>query len=675
MTRFFDATFEGASLTGASGATSVTGTVTLDSTSKVLGTYSSLHNTAASFLRFDFTTSTTIYVSALLYVTTFSANIRTIYITNVARLDIRSTGVLRLSDGSGTQIGSDSSALSTNTLYHIGLRYTAGSGSDGIIEAFVTAGVGGFGSPFASTSSAVYTSGQSRVDCGNTSGASANTFYLDNIRIDNTAMPSEYVDTAFTASAALANTTESRISQLPVEVALIGTPAARISQLPVEVALIGTPAARISQLAIEIVVDAGLISIPFTASAAISQTTTTAFQAAVAVATVDPSAARAIVFPVSHTHTTYDLRLVHQSGSYYLDSLDRALAFDYTLVINDVSVCNITLPGDYPISYLARDNRIEIWRQVGNDTMSLEGDTQFLIQTVTRDVDQNGAKVLKVTGYSLNDLLRRRVVAYSSDRLDYGYLAGHADTLMHTVVWRNLGQGATDTARRVPYALFNVHLAAGTAPSIAIDASYKYVLDVLKDIAAASFTAGTPLFFEMVCLTQPPSNVEFQIYLNKRGVDRRASSGNPLILSQRNGAIGAYSVTEDWTGDNNYVYAFGPGQGDLQLYTELGDATRSQATDYSRREVVYSNQDADTATALTSAAQAQLALSRPRKVFSGTILNTEHALYGRDWKLGYWLTAEDDDDAFDCFVSAVQVSVDSGKEDIQATLRNDFSWT
>ena len=100
MTRFFDATFEGASLTGASGATSVTGTVTLDSTSKVLGTYSSLHNTAASFLRFDFTASTTIYVSALLYVTTFSANIRTIYITNVARLDIRSTGVLRLSDGS-----------------------------------------------------------------------------------------------------------------------------------------------------------------------------------------------------------------------------------------------------------------------------------------------------------------------------------------------------------------------------------------------------------------------------------------------------------------------------------------------------------------------------------------------------------------------------------------------
>ena len=94
MTRFFDATFEGASLTGASGASSVTGTVTLDNTSKIIGTYSSKHDTASSFLRFNFSSSTTIYVSALLYVTTFSANIRTIYITNVARIDIRSNGAL-----------------------------------------------------------------------------------------------------------------------------------------------------------------------------------------------------------------------------------------------------------------------------------------------------------------------------------------------------------------------------------------------------------------------------------------------------------------------------------------------------------------------------------------------------------------------------------------------------
>lgn len=674
MTRFFDATFEGASLTGASGASSVTGTVTLDNTSKIIGTYSSKHDTASSFLRFDFSSSTTIYVSALLYVTTFSANIRTIYITNVARIDIRSNGALRLSDGSGTQIGSDSSILSTNTLYHIGLRYTAGSGSDAIIEGFVTAGVGGFGAPFASTNTAVYTLGQSRVDCGNTSGASANTFYLDNIRIDSAAMPSEYVDTAFTASASLTNTTEARISQLPVEVVLSGTPAARVSQVATEVVLSGTPAARISQVVVEVVVKAGLINVPFMASASFSIPTNTTFTTCAAIQLYNVAAAQSIVFPIESTQTHYELRLVHQTGDFYIDVLDRVLAFDYTLVINDVSVCNLTLLGDYPISYLTKDNRIEIWRGVGNGPMALEGDTQFLIQTVVREVDANGAKIIKVTAYSLNHLLTRRVVAYDSDDLGYGYMIEHADRMMQQVVHKNLGGGALDMSRQLLAAGFDVQVTTNTGPSIEMDVSWKIVLDVLKDIANASFTNGTPLFFEVVS-TNPPKNMEFQIYLNHRGVDRRASSGNPLVLSQANGAIGAYSITEDWSTEVNYVYGFGPGEGDKQMFSPQYDSARMNATVFARKEYVLSNQDADTVAALDASSQAILAQNRPRKLFNGTVLNTPIAMYGRDWKLGYWLTAEDESDAFDCFVAAVQVSVDGSKEDVQATLRNDFSWT
>src|SRR5688500_17407554 len=139
MARIKDATFEGASLTGTNGASSVTGTVTLNSSSVVTGTYSAFHDTAASFLRFDFTAAAEVFVSAYIYVTSFSNNIRSFYLQNGLRLDLRSTGRLRLSDASGNQIGSDSGILSTNTLYRIGLHYLKGTGANGIARAYVTA--------------------------------------------------------------------------------------------------------------------------------------------------------------------------------------------------------------------------------------------------------------------------------------------------------------------------------------------------------------------------------------------------------------------------------------------------------------------------------------------------------------------------------------------------------
>lgn len=196
MTRLKDSTFEGASLTGTNGASSVTGTVTLNSSSVVKNTYSSFHDTAASYLRYDITASGEVFLSAYIYVTAFSNNVRTFYITNGLRLDLRSTGRLRLQTSAGVQIGSDSDILSTNTLYRIGLHYKKGTGSDGIARAYVTATGSpdaAFGTAFAETTALAATVDISRVDVGNTAGATVNTFYVDNIRIDNAAMPTDDV--------------------------------------------------------------------------------------------------------------------------------------------------------------------------------------------------------------------------------------------------------------------------------------------------------------------------------------------------------------------------------------------------------------------------------------------------------------------------------------------------
>src|SRR5437868_3189739 len=130
MTRLKDATYEAGSLTGSDGATSTSGTVTLDTTSKVKGVNSAFINTVPSFQRFDVTAT-----------------------------------------------GSPDAA---------------------------------FGSPFASSSTLTQTGQLSRVDIGNTSGALTNSFYHDNMRIDNGTMPINDVvggvDTPKTITVSVTNT-------------------------------------------------------------------------------------------------------------------------------------------------------------------------------------------------------------------------------------------------------------------------------------------------------------------------------------------------------------------------------------------------------------------------------------------------------------------------------------
>lgn len=208
MARLKDATFEGASLTDTNGGSSVSGTVTLDATSKIAGTYSTYHDQVPAYVRFDFTASSEVFITAFIYPTVMNQSVRTFFLQNGFRLDFRSTGRLRLQTSSGVQIGSESAVLSMNTLYRIGLHYKKGTGADGIARAYVTATgspYAAFGAPFAESLVATPIVDVSRLDVGNTSGAALNTFYVDNIRIDTTAMPTDDVaggtDTPMTVSA------------------------------------------------------------------------------------------------------------------------------------------------------------------------------------------------------------------------------------------------------------------------------------------------------------------------------------------------------------------------------------------------------------------------------------------------------------------------------------------
>lgn len=453
--------------------------------------------------------------------------------------------------------------------------------------------------------------------------------------------------------------TEARISQLAIEVVTIGDSSARISQLGIEVVDSGVPAARVSQLAVEIAVVATPPS-----RAVISQL-------AIEVLTREnpPEPHIVVGFPTYESH--YVVRLVNRA--FYECEITNYISLDYTLVTNDIGVLTLVLPGDFPRWRLQKDWRIEVWRGVGDRPLRLEGDTQFIIMSVTTEVDEGGNKSYKVVAHSLNEILKRRVVTYNANDIGYGYQIDQADDAMKAVMRQNYGTLATAARNISAYLSIDDDISAG--PAIEMDVSWKYVLDVLRDMANAAFQLGTSLFFEIVA-TNPPGGLTFRVFTFARGADRRNTGKNAVVLSHANGSIGAYTIIEDSTDEVNYVYAFGSGEDDLKLSTEVTSAQEGPITIFfARREATLNNSQADTIDALDSEARALLVAKRPRKIFQGSITNVPGALYGVHWFFGDWVTAETDDDeeGFDCFIAAVHVSVTHDNETIEAALRNELT--
>lgn len=219
MTRLYDATFESGSLTGADGFTSITGTPTLDTSSKIKGANSTaVPATLAYYGRFSGHSETEVYISFYINIAAYPAsNDRIVYVTNntsgLLRIVLTSAGRLQLQDGGGTNIGSTSAILSLNTVYRIGIRYKQGGGSDGIAELYLATGDGSFATVTAvSNHNATLTN--NRIDIGNTNtGGGVASFYIDNVHIDTVSMPS--ADTGSTDTPKAVNITVGTTITIP----------------------------------------------------------------------------------------------------------------------------------------------------------------------------------------------------------------------------------------------------------------------------------------------------------------------------------------------------------------------------------------------------------------------------------------------------------------------------
>lgn len=338
-------------------------------------------------------------------------------------------------------------------------------------------------------------------------------------------------------------------------------------------------------------------------------------------------------------------------------------AFDelrYSRALNDIGALAMTLPSDanWP-SIFTVDALVEVER-TSPITGRLQVEETYLTRLTHRFREGNEERFV-VGGLSLNHLLSRRVIYPPDDPLSaggYSTKAGPADDVMVSYATEQAGPSAS-AARRFP----NFTIAASTSIGGSVGRRLRYdnLFEVMQDIANQG---GVDFVISRLVTNQ------LRLFVIPIGVDRTQSHHYPggqfLQLNPLRGNLSDPSLLFDRKKEQNYVYALGQGPGESRIVVPLiGEGNYDSP--YNRIEFttdVRTAERGDSTTILTGA-RAALFDKQTNKEFTFKPTGSEPgAIYRLDFDLGDSITATWDTDSIDLRVREVEISMDSGGEDI-----------
>lgn len=303
----------------------------------------------------------------------------------------------------------------------------------------------------------------------------------------------------------------------------------------------------------------------------------------------------------------------------------------------------------------------------GAKVLDCSGFVEFIDKKVLGD-----SPVWVLSGYDLNSLLNRRIVAYAAASAQ-AQKTGAADNLIKAIVRENLGSSAI-AARDLSASGFTVQADVSLGTSLSKGFSWRNLLLVLQEIADASHsTEATSVYFGIVPLNLG-WDCEFRTNIQQWGNDHRFQTGTQgaVIFSLELGNISDASRQREYRNELNYAYAGGQGEESARIIQEASDTVRIGSSPFNRREIFVDARGlADTASVLAEA-QAAVRSGRPRNFFSGNITNIGQYIYGRDYFHGDYVSAFYLGELIDCRIETVQVRISGGgDEQVSFTLRSE----
>lgn len=364
-------------------------------------------------------------------------------------------------------------------------------------------------------------------------------------------------------------------------------------------------------------------------------------------------------------------RLADPLGNHLIEIANYS-SFSYVLncAPGNVGVLELELPRSFDTSLLRRDGRIGPWRAISGRPPYLDNGAIYLIETIRYRATKTFVRAYHATG-----LLERRIIAYAAGSTYSKKAAAPADNLIKTFWAENAGasivgadrDGLETQADISSYVGTQANLSAGA--SIAKAAARRKLMNVAQELAEASTTAGTYLTFEIIAPTE--STLELRTY-TQRGVDRRASTANPVILREQAGVLENAQLEIDWRNEKTFVVAGGQGEGTQRLIATALDTTRMGQSPFGRIETFADMSNVSDLTSLQDDADADLRYGRPVITFSGDLIETPALTRGIQFDLGDMVTAEDPqtNQQYDVRLDMIHESADSSGRKTQIALRS-----
>jgi ReqiPepy6 Gp37-like protein len=370
------------------------------------------------------------------------------------------------------------------------------------------------------------------------------------------------------------------------------------------------------------------------------------------------------------TYTT--CRLADPFGVHLIEIANFSrLDYVMTSAPGGVGVLELTLPTTFDASLLMRDGRIGVWNSIAGRAPAHDNGAIYLLETFDYTSKETFVRAYHATG-----LLDRRIVAYDAGSAYSSKTAAAADNQIKAFASEQFGAGIVGADRDgvetqadvSAYLSIQANLSLGA--SVAKSAARRRLIEVARELAEASTTAGTYLTFEIIAPTE--STLELRTYATQRGVDRRAGTAAPVILSEARGNLENAKLRIDYHDECTFAIAGGSGERADRLIATTMDPTRAATSPFGRIERFFDMSNVDDLTSLQDDADAGVRGGRPVILFTGDLVETPATMRGIHFDLGDMVTAEHPRTRaqFDVRLDMIHITIDANGRKTQCGLRS-----
>lgn len=365
----------------------------------------------------------------------------------------------------------------------------------------------------------------------------------------------------------------------------------------------------------------------------------------------------------------YEIWLTDDHGL-RLASLDGFIRLEASRVANQIAPFYLQAPVSFDPDLVAPDRMVQVWRQPEGGRLGL---WRVYFLRKWKFSTQGSRQMIEMEGPDTNDLLRRRIVAAYAGSAQASK-SDAADDMMKEVVAESIADGVAPTPDAGTRVWSDLSIAAdlGLGPTISKSFAFDYLLTtsgqgVLPALANAARIKGTEVFFDIAPNVVASDSIDFRFEttIDQPGQDVSAS----LTFDQASGNMKNPELEYDYTKEENYIYAAGPGQKSDRNVQQVYDSGRYSVSQWARCEgFADARSEEDDDNAIADIGNDRLNQGRPRIRFSAQPVDTEGTRFGIDWDFGYKAGAKYLNRQFTSIFRAVTIVVDKSGEDVQARL-------